>query len=100
MLQSLVTRIERMGISNLMGTPGAISLSAGMYARPALTSPMAQLTCLLPSHSTDNLAQGEDRKSSIFSLAESPLNGICCVFYIDLLSFKTTEFLIDIFKLK
>ncbi|XP_017771785.1 PREDICTED: trafficking kinesin-binding protein milt isoform X2 [Nicrophorus vespilloides] len=53
----LIGRIERMGISNLMSSsPGALSLSAGMYHRPALTSPMAQLTCLLPSHSTENLA--------------------------------------------
>lgn len=46
-----MNKIEKIGIGNLMGTPSALSLSAGMYARPALTSPMAQLTCLLPSHS-------------------------------------------------
>lgn len=33
-----------------MANPSALSLAAGLYARPALTSPMAQLTCLLPSH--------------------------------------------------
>lgn len=32
-----------------MGAPGALSISAGLYSRPALTSPMAQLTCLLPN---------------------------------------------------
>ncbi|XP_044755678.1 trafficking kinesin-binding protein milt isoform X2 [Coccinella septempunctata] len=54
--ESIVGRIERIGISNLMGNPGSLSLTAGMYARPALTSPMAQLTCLLPSQSTENLS--------------------------------------------
>lgn len=39
-----------------MGNPGSLSISAGMYGRPALTSPMAQLTCLLPSKSTENLS--------------------------------------------
>ncbi|XP_025832122.1 trafficking kinesin-binding protein milt isoform X2 [Agrilus planipennis] len=48
--EGLVGRIERIGISNLMGAPNALSISAAMYARPALTSPMAQLTCLLPSN--------------------------------------------------
>lgn len=43
-----------MGISNIMGAPGALSISAGMYNRPALTSPMAQLTCLLPSQTKEN----------------------------------------------
>lgn len=46
-------KIERMGISNIMGAPGALSISAGMYNRPALTSPMAQLTCLLPSQTKE-----------------------------------------------
>ncbi|KAK9879979.1 hypothetical protein WA026_008488 [Henosepilachna vigintioctopunctata] len=54
--ESLVGRIERLGISNIMGNPGSLSISAGMYARPALTSPMTQLTCLLPSQSADNLS--------------------------------------------
>lgn len=57
LLQSLICKIERMGISNLMANPSALSLAAGMYARPALTSPMAQLTCLLPSHSSENILQ-------------------------------------------
>ncbi|KAK4875165.1 hypothetical protein RN001_011587 [Aquatica leii] len=53
--ESLVTKIERIGISNLMGTPGALSISSGgMYARPALTSPMAQLTCLLPNQNSED----------------------------------------------
>lgn len=55
LLQSLVGKIERMGISNLIANPGGLSISAGLYARPALTSPMAQLTCLLPSHSSENI---------------------------------------------
>lgn len=38
-----------------MANPGGLSISAGLYARPALTSPMAQLTCLLPSHSSENI---------------------------------------------
>lgn len=42
-----------------MATPGALSLPVGMYARPSLTSPMAQLTCLLPSHSTENISNIE-----------------------------------------
>ncbi|XP_045474165.1 trafficking kinesin-binding protein milt isoform X2 [Harmonia axyridis] len=54
--ESIVGRIERIGISNLMGNPGSLSITAGMYARPGLNSPMAQLTCLLPSKSTENLS--------------------------------------------
>lgn len=50
LFQTIVGKIERIGISNIMGAPGALSISAGMYTRPSLTSPMAQLTCLLPSH--------------------------------------------------
>lgn len=50
-----------MGISNLMANPSALSLAAGMYARPALTSPMAQLTCLLPSN--ENIMQHVGHKS-------------------------------------
>lgn len=42
-----------------MGTPGALSIPTGMYTRPSLTSPMAQLTCLLPSHSNENLTNVE-----------------------------------------
>ncbi|XP_072381431.1 trafficking kinesin-binding protein milt isoform X2 [Diabrotica undecimpunctata] len=45
--ESLVGRIERIGINNLMANPNAL------YSRTALTSPMAQLTCLLPSHGGD-----------------------------------------------
>ncbi|KAL3268036.1 hypothetical protein HHI36_007169 [Cryptolaemus montrouzieri] len=54
--ESLVGKIERIGISNIMGNPGSLSISTGMYARPALTSPMTQLTCLLPSQSTENIS--------------------------------------------
>lgn len=54
--KNLVGRIERMGLTNIMSSPSALTLTAGMYARPALTSPMAQLTCLLPSNSAENLA--------------------------------------------
>lgn len=50
-----MNKIERAGIASFMASPSALSISAGMYARPALTSPMAQLTCLLPSHSNENL---------------------------------------------
>uniref|UniRef100_A0A6P7G7X1 Trafficking kinesin-binding protein milt isoform X2 n=1 Tax=Diabrotica virgifera virgifera TaxID=50390 RepID=A0A6P7G7X1_DIAVI len=46
--ESLVGRIERIGINNLMANPNAL------YSRTALTSPMAQLTCLLPSHGGDS----------------------------------------------
>lgn len=59
-LQSLVRKIEKMGISNLMANPSPLSLAAGMYARPALTSPMAQLTCLLPSN--ENILQQVGQK--------------------------------------
>lgn len=52
----MVGKIERLGINNLMGTPSGLSLPVGMYSRPSLTSPMAQLTCLLPSHSTENIS--------------------------------------------
>lgn len=55
LFQSLVGKIEKIGISNLMTGPGALSISGGMYARPALSSPMTQLTCLLPSHSNEDL---------------------------------------------
>lgn len=50
-----MNKIERAGLASFMVNPGALSISAGMYARPAVTSPMAQLTCLLPSHSSENL---------------------------------------------
>lgn len=50
-----MNKIERAGIATFMANPGALSISAGMYARPVLTSPMAQLTCLLPSQSNENL---------------------------------------------
>lgn len=64
-LQSLVGKIERMGISNLMANPSALSLAAGLYARPALTSPMAQLTCLLPSHSSENITNIGQKTSPV-----------------------------------
>ncbi|KAF2881220.1 hypothetical protein ILUMI_24944 [Ignelater luminosus] len=73
--ESLVRKIERIGIGNLMGTPGALSISAGMYARPALTSPMAQLTCLLPSHSSENLTQTESKTKQISTPTQSPSTG-------------------------
>lgn len=47
-----------------MAGPGALSISGGMYARPALTSPMAQLTCLLPSHSSENLTSISEKSTS------------------------------------
>ncbi|XP_060528110.1 trafficking kinesin-binding protein milt isoform X2 [Cylas formicarius] len=49
--ESLVGKIEKIGLSNLMVGQGA--LSAGLYTRPALTSPMAQLTCLLPGRGAE-----------------------------------------------
>lgn len=49
-------KIEKIGLNNIMGTPGALSLTGGMYVRPSLTSPMTQLTCLLPSRSQENLS--------------------------------------------
>lgn len=58
-----------------MGTPGALSISAGMYARPALTSPMAQLTCLLPSHSSENLTQNESKTKQISTPTQSLSTG-------------------------
>ncbi|XP_066245170.1 trafficking kinesin-binding protein milt isoform X1 [Euwallacea similis] len=51
--ESLVGKIEKIGISNLMAGPAALSISGGMYTRPAITSPMAQLTCLLPSYTNE-----------------------------------------------
>ncbi|XP_074031262.1 LOW QUALITY PROTEIN: trafficking kinesin-binding protein milt [Leptinotarsa decemlineata] len=48
--ESLVGRIEKLGISNLMNNPSAL------YTRTAMTSPMTQLTCLLLSHSCDNIS--------------------------------------------
>lgn len=57
-------KIEKIGISNLMTGPGALSISGGMYARPALSSPMAQLTCLLPSHSNEDLTTTVATKSA------------------------------------
>nr|XP_022917392.1 trafficking kinesin-binding protein milt isoform X1 [Onthophagus taurus] len=53
--ETLVNKIERIGISTMLVNPGNLTISAGLYARPSLTSPMAQLTCLLPSQSTENL---------------------------------------------
>ncbi|CAG9761135.1 unnamed protein product [Ceutorhynchus assimilis] len=71
--ESIVGQIEKFGISNLMtGGPGALSISGGMYARPALTSPMAQLTCLLPSHSSEDLP-GTSEKSNIDRVTTTPL---------------------------
>ncbi|CAH1977066.1 unnamed protein product [Acanthoscelides obtectus] len=68
--ETLVTRIERIGIQNLMANP-----SASMYARPALTSPMAQLTCLLPSHSMENVSligQKLEEEASSAASSEAP----------------------------
>lgn len=47
-----------------MGAPGALSISAGMYNRPALTSPMAQLTCLLPSQSKEAKQTSPDEQKT------------------------------------
>lgn len=55
-----------MGINNLMGNPSAL------YARPALTSPMAQLTCLLPSHSTENITHIGKKVVAASSSASDP----------------------------
>lgn len=54
--ESIVGRIERIGITNIMGNPRQLSITGGMYAIPAPTSPMAQLTCLLPSQSTEDIS--------------------------------------------
>ncbi|KAF5273998.1 hypothetical protein FQA39_LY01113 [Lamprigera yunnana] len=70
--ESLITKIERMGISNLMGSPSALTISAGMYARPALTSPMAQLTCLLPHQNSEDHLQKRTKKLEEEPLAQSP----------------------------
>lgn len=53
--QSIVGKIEKIGIGNLMAGSGALGMPGGMYSRSSLTSPMAQLTCLFPSHSRDDL---------------------------------------------
>lgn len=76
--ESLVGKIERMGISNLMSNPGGLSISGGLYARPALTSPMAQLTCLLPSHSSENVSNiGQKAPSSTSTTkASKPKSGL------------------------
>lgn len=89
--QTLVNKIERMGISNIMGAPSALSISTGMYNRPALTSPMAQLTCLLPSQTKQTIPEQKTptqstskftifhafvchlkKKLNVFSTAKSP----------------------------
>ncbi|XP_057669700.1 trafficking kinesin-binding protein milt isoform X2 [Diorhabda carinulata] len=63
--ESLVGKIERMGINNLMANPSAL------YARPALTSPMAQLTCLLPSHGNEDLpSKGQKQPSPLSTISE------------------------------
>ncbi|XP_050302933.1 trafficking kinesin-binding protein milt isoform X2 [Anthonomus grandis grandis] len=61
--ESLVGKIEKIGINNLMSGQGTLSISGGMYARPSLTSPMTQLTCLLPSHSNDDLTSSISEKT-------------------------------------
>ncbi|XP_019771654.2 trafficking kinesin-binding protein milt isoform X1 [Dendroctonus ponderosae] len=53
--ESIVGKIEKIGISNLMAGPGTLGLPGGLYSRSSLTSPMAQLTCLFPSHSREDL---------------------------------------------
>ncbi|XP_031351501.1 trafficking kinesin-binding protein milt isoform X1 [Photinus pyralis] len=72
--ESIVSKIERIGISNLMSTPGGLSISSGMYARPALTSPMAQLTCLLPNQSNEEVRHSETKKQ-LKSPIQSPSTG-------------------------
>ncbi|KAK5644882.1 hypothetical protein RI129_006182 [Pyrocoelia pectoralis] len=72
--ESIVSKIERMGISNLMNTPGGLSITSGMYARPALTSPMAQLTCLLPNQGTEEVRHSEP-KNVHKSPIQSPSTG-------------------------
>ncbi|RZC36501.1 trafficking kinesin-binding protein milt, partial [Asbolus verrucosus] len=72
--ESLIGKIERIGITNLMGAPGPLSLSAGLYSRPALTSPMAQLTCLLPSHPSE-MTLG-NKVPSIKSTPAKPPSGL------------------------
>ncbi|KAJ8965088.1 hypothetical protein NQ314_004389, partial [Rhamnusium bicolor] len=77
--ESLVGKIERMGIGNLMANPGALSISSGLYSRPDLTSPMAQLTCLLPSHSNENITHSGHKappSSSPFTQVPKPKNGL------------------------
>ena len=44
-------KIERIGINSFMANPSP--LTSGIYTRPSLSSPMAQLTCLLPSGEKD-----------------------------------------------
>ncbi|XP_076266762.1 trafficking kinesin-binding protein milt isoform X2 [Rhynchophorus ferrugineus] len=62
--ESLVGKIEKIGIGNLMTGSGAMSIPGGMYSRSSLTSPMAQLTCLLPSQSSDNLTNITEKSAS------------------------------------
>lgn len=72
--ESLVGKIEKIGIGNLMaGTGGALSIPGGMYARPALTSPMTQLTCLLPSHSSENLTSISEKPAPSIEKLTSPV---------------------------
>lgn len=61
-----------------MANPSALSLAAGLYARPALTSPMAQLTCLLPSHSNENILQMEQQPVSSSSTPITPQGEYKC----------------------
>jgi trafficking kinesin-binding protein 1 len=75
--ESLIGKIERIGITNLMGAPGALSISAGLYSRPALTSPMAQLTCLLPNQLAENVPHiGTKAPPSIQSSHRKPPPGL------------------------
>lgn len=70
----MVGKIERIGITNLMGNPNALSISGGMYARPGLTSPMTQLTCLLPSQSNENISHIGNKVPPSVSAVQSPGN--------------------------
>ncbi|KAL1497309.1 hypothetical protein ABEB36_008294 [Hypothenemus hampei] len=71
--ESLVGKIEKMGIGNLMTGSGALSISGGLYARPAITSPMTQLTCLLPSHSIEDLSIISEKPSPSIDHRTTPV---------------------------
>ncbi|KAJ8984986.1 hypothetical protein NQ317_016897, partial [Molorchus minor] len=74
--ESLVGKIEKIGISNLMGNSSGLSIAAGLYARPALTSPMAQLTCLLPSHSSENITHKVQQSTTPATQVSKPKSGL------------------------
>lgn len=73
-------KIEKIGIGNLMTGSGAMSMPGGMYSRSSLSSPMAQLTCLLPSQSSDNLTSISEKSTSSIEQFASPgeYNGEKC----------------------